>query len=161
MRDIPGFEGLYAATSCGKIWSHKSQKFMKPYMSQGYLKVDLMKDGKRYKRKVARLVAMTYIPNPQNKREVDHINREDKLNNCVNNLRWATSAENKQNSTVGQKKVRSKIRCVETGVVYKSQTEAARAVGIHRYCICCAVNGKNQTAAGYHWERVWNEEAKG
>ena len=89
-------------------------------MSQGYLKVDLMKGGKRYKRKVARLVAMTYIPNPDNKPEVDHINREEKLNNCVNNLRWVTSAENKKNSTVGKKKVCTKIRCVETGVVYKN-----------------------------------------
>ena len=160
MRDIPGFEGEYAATSCGKIWSHKSQKFLSPYMSQGYLKVDLSKDGKRYKRKVSRLVAMTYIPNPENKPEVDHIKSEEILNTCVNNLRWVTSAENKKNSTVGQKKIRSKIRCVETGVVYKSQAEAASAVGIHRYCICCAVNGKNQTAAGFHWERVFDKEDK-
>ena len=158
MRDIPGFEGLYAATSCGKIWSHKSQRFLSPYMSQGYLKVDLSKDGKRYKRKVSRLVAMTYIPNPENKPEVDHIKSEEVLNNCVNNLRWATSAENKKNSNVGKKKCCTKIRCVETGVVYKSQSEAARAVGIHRYCICCAVNGKNETAAGFHWERVFDKE---
>lgn len=160
MRDIPGFEGEYAATSCGKIWSHKSQRFLSPYMSQGYLKVDLMKGGKRYKRKVARLVAMTYIPNPDNKPEVDHINREEKLNNCVNNLRWVTSAENKKNSTVGKKKVCTKIRCVETGVVYKNQSQAARAVGIHVYCINCAVNGKNETAAGFHWERVFDKEDK-
>ena len=92
---------------------------MSPYMSQGYLKVDLSKDGKRYKRKVARLVAMTYIPNPENKPEVDHINREEKLNNCVNNLRWVTSAENKENAIMG-KKLCTKIRCVETGVVYKN-----------------------------------------
>jgi hypothetical protein len=46
MRDIPGYEGIYAATSCGKIWSYKRQKFLKPcIVGSGYLEVVLCKNG--------------------------------------------------------------------------------------------------------------------
>lgn len=58
MRDIPGFEGLYAATSCGKIWSHRRKIFLKQrYDKYGYLRVGLRKDGKLYTRYVHQLVA--------------------------------------------------------------------------------------------------------
>lgn len=79
MRDIPGFEGLYAVTSCGKVWSYKSKKFIKPYrIGNGYLAVKLA--GKNYR--VHRLVAMTYIPNPENLPFVNHKD-ENKHNNCL------------------------------------------------------------------------------
>lgn len=46
MRDIPGFEGLYSVTSCGKVWSCRSKKFLKPYKrGRGYWTIDLLKDG--------------------------------------------------------------------------------------------------------------------
>ena len=46
MKDIKGYEGLYAITSCGKVWSYRSKKFLKPAKHQnGYLKVVLYKDG--------------------------------------------------------------------------------------------------------------------
>ena len=46
MRDIKGYEGLYAITSCGKVWSYRSKKFLKPYDNGfGYLYVNLNKDG--------------------------------------------------------------------------------------------------------------------
>lgn len=48
MRDIKGYEGLYLVTSCGKVWSYRTKKFLKPYNDGfGYWKVDLCKDGKR------------------------------------------------------------------------------------------------------------------
>lgn len=82
--------------------------------------VDLRIDGKVKHRKVHRLVALTYIPNPEDKPEVDHIN-QDKSDCFVTNLRWATSAENKANSPqTGKKKSRTKVRCKETGEVFKS-----------------------------------------
>lgn len=46
MKDIPGYEGLYAATSCGKIWSYRSNKFLKPFTTgSGYLSVELCRNG--------------------------------------------------------------------------------------------------------------------
>lgn len=88
MKDIPGFEGLYAATSCGKIWSHKRKIFLRPYDdTHGYLKVDLRKGNQRYQCKVHRLVALTYLPNPHNLPCINHKD-ETKTNNCLNNLEW-------------------------------------------------------------------------
>jgi hypothetical protein len=58
MRDIKGYEGLYAVTSCGKVWSYRSKKFLKPYDNGfGYLYVNLNNDGKKKQFKIHRLVA--------------------------------------------------------------------------------------------------------
>lgn len=94
MKDIQGYEGLYAITSCGKVWSYKSKRFLMPYKHyKGYLLVKLTKDGIRKAYTVHRLVAEAYIPNPENKEQVNHKD-ENKANNCVNNLEWMTNKEN-------------------------------------------------------------------
>ena len=46
------------------------------------------------------------------------------------------------------------VRCIETGIVYCSQTEAAKETGINITCISQVCNGKYKTAGGYHWEFV-------
>lgn len=74
MRDIPGYEGLYAITSCGKVWSHRNKKFLKPDINgRGYHRVVLSKNGETKRFLVHRLVAEAYIPNPNNYDTVDHI----------------------------------------------------------------------------------------
>ena len=62
----------------------------------GYHRVCLSRDGERKRFYVSRLVALHYIPNPENKPQVDHINR-DKDNNHISNLRWVTGQENIDN----------------------------------------------------------------
>ena len=58
MVDIQGFEGLYAITSCGKVWSYISNIFLTPQFDKmGYMKVNLHKDGKVYCRYIHRMVA--------------------------------------------------------------------------------------------------------
>lgn len=158
-KDIPGYEGLYLVTSCGKVWSYRRQKFLKPADNgHGYLYVMLCKDGTQKCRRINRLVAEAYIPNPEGKPEVNHLN-QDKYNNCVNNLEWATSSENKQHSPQKSKpKIFSKVRCVETGVIYNSCADAARDIGIHKYGINNVLHGKQKTAGGYHWERYYEPE---
>lgn len=157
-KDVKNYEGLYAITENGQVWSYRSNRYLKWEESlKGYIRVTLVKDGKRKHFKVSRLVAETYIPNPDCKPEVDHIDR-DLNNNNMSNLRWVSSSENKQNMRDGITRTHSKILCVETGQVYNSQAEAARQTGIHPYCINCAVNGNQQTAGGFHWVRYYEDK---
>lgn len=94
MRDIEGYEGLYAVTSCGKVWSYKSKKFLKPFPNNwGYLQVKLCKDGKKKNYYIHRLVGQAFIPNPDNLETIDHINWKITENN-VNNLQWLSREEN-------------------------------------------------------------------
>lgn len=94
MKDIPGWEGLYACTTSGNIYSYRTNKFLSPSKNKrGYLHVTFTKDGKRYDYRVQRLVAMTFLENPENKEQVNHIDG-DKLNNCLVNLEWVTPEEN-------------------------------------------------------------------
>ena len=64
MKDIKGYEGLYAATSCGKIWSYRRHKFLKPRKQRdGYLLVNLYRDGVQKTYQLHRLIAEAYLEN--------------------------------------------------------------------------------------------------
>lgn len=93
MKDIPGYEGLYAATSDGQIWSYKRKIFLRPTMRKGYWAVSLRKDGKGKTYYIHRLVGLAFIPNPQNLETIDHIDG-NKLNNDVSNLQWLSRTNN-------------------------------------------------------------------
>lgn len=94
IKDIKDFEGLYQITDEGQVYSICSKKYLKPRKDKdGYLLVNLYKDKKQYTRKVHRLVAEAFIPNPEGKREINHINCQ-RDNNNVDNLEWATRREN-------------------------------------------------------------------
>jgi len=102
MKPIPGYEGLYSAEEDGRIFSHSRnrKKYLTPAITRdGYFMVVLYKDEQPKSIKVHRLIALTFIPNPENKYAVDHIDR-DKTNNSVSNLRWATRSENLINTIV-------------------------------------------------------------
>jgi len=91
--EIQGFEN-YLIYSDGRVFSKKSNKFLKPRMNTtGYLIVDLSHGGKRKIYRNHRLIAIHYIPNPENKQMIDHINR-NRNDNRLENLRWATRSEN-------------------------------------------------------------------
>lgn len=94
IKDIPGWEGLYACDTEGHVYSYRTNKFLSPSKSKrGYLHVIFSKDKKRYNYRVQRLIAMTFIDNPYNKEQVNHIDG-NKLNNCIQNLEWVTPEEN-------------------------------------------------------------------
>ena len=146
MKDVKNYEGLYAVTSCGKIWSYRSKRFLKPFAGKnGYLKVGLYKDNKKKNFLIHRLVALAYIPNPDGLETVDHIDG-NKEHNYINNLQWMTQ---KDNAIKGNSK---KIRCVETGKIFDSATIAAKEMSLDNSAISRVCNGKRKTAGGYHFE---------
>ena len=98
--DIIGYEGLYKIYEDGRVWSYKYNKFIKPFMNNtNYLRISLTKDKERYKFYIHRLLAINFIPNPLNRPQVDHIDR-NRQNNDLSNLRWVTQAENQANTGV-------------------------------------------------------------
>ena len=102
--EINGYED-YLIYNDGRVFSKKRNRFLKPGSDRGgYKYVVLSKKGKCKTHTIHRLVALHYIPNPENKRCVDHINRI-RDDNRIENLRWATDSENSQNQT---KRVTSK-----------------------------------------------------
>tara|TARA_R110000803_G_scaffold142168_1_gene208517 strand:+ start:415 stop:861 length:447 start_codon:yes stop_codon:yes gene_type:complete len=96
----------------GKVQNKKTKRYLKSAPNKkGYLHVCLYKNGKGNTHNIHRLVAIHYIPNPDNKPEVDHINRIN-TDNRVENLRWTTISENGQNTGVRKNnKLRIKNIC--------------------------------------------------
>lgn len=150
MKDIKGYEGLYAVTSCGKVWSYKNKIFLKPGKDKsGYLLVTLSKNGDKETKTLHRLVMETYCPiEGMENLECDHIDF-DCQNNCLKNLQWLAPEQNNK-----KHKACKKVLCVETGIIYKSINEAERQTGINQSSISKACRGKLKTAGGYHWKFV-------
>ena len=90
---IVDYEGYYVTTD-GRVWSEKSKKFLSIFPDKdGYLICSLRHAGKSKLHKVHRLVALSFLPNPENKPQVNHIDG-NKANNHIDNLEWASAKEN-------------------------------------------------------------------
>lgn len=133
-KPINGFEGIYEVSNKGYIRNAKGRLLKRFIIPQGYLMVELFHNYKRTHARVNRLVAEAFLPNPDNKPEVNHKNG-DKLDNRVENLEWTTKSENMIHAyrsglqTKGKHTIR-KVACLEDGSVYATAGEAARHYGI-------------------------------
>lgn len=159
MKDVAGYEGLYAITENGEVWSYQSNKFLKGEINRsGYIYVMLYKGRTRRAYRIHRLVAEAYIPNPKNLPQVNHKD-ENKTNNNVSNLEWCTNKYNINYGTHNQRMKESKhksVICIETGKVFQSITEASIETGILKQSISHCCKGRYHTAGGYHW--AWKGE---
>lgn len=174
-KDIKGFVGIYQVSNLGNVKSleryvnngHQlvNEKVLKPIInSLGYAKVTLYKDGKRKIFSVHRLVAEAFIPNPENKPCIDHVNciRSD---NRLENLRWVTHSENNLNPLtldkfkgwvgVNNKFSKSVIQFTKDGELIRkwdSIADVKRELGIEVSHIGACCTGKRKTAGGFKWK---------
>lgn len=169
LKDIPGYEGRYGITQDGKIWSYVSNKYLSQTKNKyGYYRVQLYTgDGKKSVKQflVHRLVALTYVPNPDNLPTVDHIDRNTE-NNSVSNLRWASTytQNHNQKEPCGIAAGRAISRAVEQRdkdnhniliATYPSSMAAARELfndPSKNSLINRCANGKKNSAYGYWWK---------
>lgn len=183
-KPIEGFEGLYEVSNQGEVKSlarenyypdgrlhqRKKEKILSTRPDKrGYVTVILCKNGKTYPRGVHRLVAEAFIPNPEQKPNIDHIDTNP-WNNCVDNLRWVTQQENAMNPLTRQHVSKSKIGHKYWG---RPLTEEERAkisqalkgrklTAEHRKKLSESHKGKKPSfnSKGKHWKieggkRVW------
>ena len=131
MRDIKGYEGLYAVTSCGKVWSYRRNKWLKPKLHGEYLFVGFYKNGEYKNFYVHRLVAEAYIPNPDGLPQVNHKD-EKKEHNWINNLEWCTAKYNTNYGTRNERaaeKRKKPIYCEELDRVFDGSVTACKEFG--------------------------------
>ncbi|WP_052733055.1 HNH endonuclease [Hymenobacter terrenus] len=96
-REVSNYPNYYI-TDCGRVFSTNINRFLKPSIKTGYRSVSLSNADGSKRFCIHRLVAQHFVPNPESRPFVDHVDR-DKLNNHASNLRWCTPQQNCFNQT--------------------------------------------------------------
>lgn len=176
--NIKGYEALYAVSNFGRVktWTKitpRNIKILEGIKSQeiqgiGYRHVHLCKNGKRENFLTHRLVAVHFIPNPENKPEVNHID-SDPSNNHVDNLEWVTASENMKHHYKSGRSNIDRISLISAAMrrrpvtqialdgtpikTWPSITDAARSFP---KCttgeICDCLHGHQKTCKGFKWK---------
>lgn len=149
-KGIKGYEGKYQVSNIGEVrslnYNHtgKAKKLKQGTDKDGYKTVGLCNNGKEKFYKVHRLVANTFIPNPNNLPQVNHIN-EVKDDNRVSNLEWCDC---KYNNNYGNRtsKASKKTICLNTGEIFNSVREAGRKYNIVPTSITKCCRGEYKSA---------------
>lgn len=177
-KDIKGYEGFYQVSNLGRVKSlerdvyypngtiirHIEEKILVPSLDGGgYPFVQLHKNRKMKTMKVHRLVAMAFIPNPENKPQINHKD-EVKNNNAVENLEWCDasfninygtrtkrSVQNRRSYKFGNHPQAKSVFCVELNKKFDCAKRAEEELGIWGTSIGSACKGKLKTAGKLHW----------
>ena len=159
-KQITGFEN-YEISSLGRARRSKDKRLIKPKNEfHGYLEYRLVKNGKRHFKKVHRLVAIAFIPNPDGLETVNHKDG-DKTNNSVENLEWLSLADNIRHSMFVLGNIpsqnRKRIKCIETGEIFDSITSACKKISGQQGNVSRAIK-KGWAVKGYHFVEIKNGE---
>lgn len=161
----------YSITSDGRVLNSKNKEKAIHKSRDGYYKVNLYTNGHSTSKRVNRLVAEAFIPNPNNKPDVNHKDG-NKLNNSYENLEWATRSENmrhaydmglaKPHASYGMRghknpnggRKRRPVEVIETGDIFPSILECAKALGIDERRVYECVKGTRDSYQGHHFVLV-------
>lgn len=168
-KDIAEYEGLYQISDQGRVkslnYNHtNTERILKPAKRKdGYLIINLHKEGKMKTYLVHRLVAKAFIPNNNLfKIDINHKD-EDKTNNNASNLEWCTRAENNNYGTRNERSAKAQINGIRSKAViqytlagkpialFPSVMEIERRLGFSNGNIAKCCNGKYKTAYKYIW----------
>ena len=166
-KPIEGYNGLYQVSNMGRVKSLErnvvkgkgglykiEEKILKGSKDKdGYLCVNLSKDGKVKTHKIHRLVAQAFLPNPNNLPQVNHRN-ENKTDNRVENLEYCDSKYNNNFGTRTEKTQKPILQFTKNGDFIKkwnSATQIQRELGFYNSHISNCCKGKYKSAYGYEW----------
>ena len=159
-KDIEGFPS-YQVSDQGQVRNKNTGHILKLIPDKdGYLRVHLHNDS--IVKRVHRLVAETFIPNPENKPQVNHKDG-NKTNNCTCNLEWSTVRENNMHAlNTGLRKIARPVRIMETGEVFDSIDECAKNIGAKHQNVQAVASGtgNHKTIQGLHIEYADKPEPK-
>lgn len=168
-KDVVGYEGFYQVSNLGRVKSvdrlingryagHKTKakgQLLKTFTNKtGYVRVALNINHKVNKFAVHRLVAQAFIPNPDNKPQVNHKD-EVRDHNNADNLEWVTAKENSKYGTrpekISQLKSKPVISVSEGGLMrwFKSATDAASVLNVQNKNITKVLHGTRKQTGGY------------
>lgn len=148
----------YYITEDGHCFNSKTGKYLKGQinLTNGYLYFYItFPDGTKKRLLAHRLVAQAFIPNPENKTEVNHIDG-NKINNIVENLEWVAPSENQQHALNLELRKFKHVYCFNKDKIlvaeYKNIPEAAKAVGISQSILGQELNKEIKTlSGGFYW----------
>lgn len=165
------YNGLYEISSLGNVISNHfgKRKILKQnMMTSGYKFIILKYNKKQKAHSIHRLLAIAFLPNPNNYPQVNHKDG-NKLNNDLSNLEWCTRSQNIQHmydnnlktykplhykNKFGFEHNRSKaVKCIENGIVYGSQSEAQRELNLGGGSISWAIKN-NKPVRGYNFVKI-------
>jgi hypothetical protein len=165
-KDIPNYEGLYQASNLGFIKNVKTNRVLKPRVDKnGYFKHILYIKGVPKEFRTHRLIALTFIENPDNLPQVNHVD-EDKQNNCVDNLEWVDAKTNNNHASrnkriaIGVRNSSKKKPVNQYDLngnfikTWESLREIERELNIGHSNLSLAIKQKNGIMKNYKWEFV-------
>ena len=171
-KEIKDYEGYYeisdygnirsvahkVKTKCGAYRKSPGRMLIQKTTAKGYKQAHLSKGGEAKWFLVHRLVAMAFVPNPNNFPQVNHKD-EDKMNNRYDNLEWVTPSDNCKYGHRNDNIIARTRKCVSQFSLdgtflrtFKTLNGAARETKIGASHICCVCKGKRDQAGGYKWE---------
>lgn len=156
----------YEVNQFGEIRHRIRKKILKPRINNGYQYVNFKINGKNINFSVHRIVANAFIPNPNGYTEVNHKDY-NRSNNCVDNLEWVSSSQNKYHAFLKEENKKSRGKAVnqytKEGILIKTFdtiTEAAQALG----CCVAAISNcclrRTKTSQGFLWSFVESSTTK-